>query len=137
MGYSMTQLSNKQNLLDIQIKSLNDMNKLLLEIIVDTSYINTDSMNSIKDICDEIKKCAIGIQDASDKISNYATLADVELKELIKANETKTLKSTLDTWDATKAANAIAEAGSILPVVDNVEDIDPYTASVGEAKENG
>ena len=78
----MTQLSNKQNLLDIQIKSLNDMNKLLLEIIVDTSYINTDSMNSIKDICDEIKKCAIDIQAASDKISNYATLADVELKEL-------------------------------------------------------
>ena len=126
MGYSMTQLSNKQNLLDIQIKSLNDMNKLLLELIVDTSYINTDSMNSIKDICDEIKKCAIDIQAASDKISNYATLADVELKELIKANETKTLKSTLDTWDATKAANAIAEAGSILPVVDN-----------GEVKENG
>ena len=137
MGYSMTQLSNKQNLLDIQIKSLNDMNKLLLEIIVDTSYINTDSMNSIKDICDEIKKCAIDLQAASDKISNYATLADVELKELIKANETKTLKSTLDTWDATKAANAIAEAGSILPVVDNVEDIDPYTASVGETKQNG
>ena len=137
MGYSMTQLSNKQNLLDIQIKSLNDMNKLLLEIIVDTSYINTDSMNSIKDICDEIKKCAIDIQAASDKISNYATLADVELKELIKVNETKTLKSTLDTWDATKAANAIAEAGSILPVVDNVEDIDPYTASVGEAEQNG
>ena len=128
------ELSNKQNLLDIQIKSLNDVHKLLLEIIVDTSYINTDSMNSIKDICDEIKKCAIGIQAASDKISNYATLADVELKELIKVNETKTLKSTLDTWDATKAANAIAEAGSILPVVDNVEDIDPYTASVGEAK---
>lgn len=137
MGYSMTQLSNKQNLLDIQIKSLNDMNKLLLEIIVDTSYINTDSINSIKDICDEIKKCAIGIQAASDKISNYATLADVETKELIKANETKTLKTTLDSWDATKAANADAEAGSILPVVDNVEDIDPYTASVGEAKENG
>lgn len=137
MGYSMTQLSNKQNLLDIQIKSLNDMNKLLLEIIVDTSYINTDSMNSIKDICDEIKKCAISIQAASDKISNYATLADVELKELIKANETKTLKTTLDSWDATKAANADAEAGKVAPVVDNVEDIDPYTASVEEAKENG
>ena len=127
MGYSMTQLSNKQNLLDIQIKSLNDMNKLLLEIIVDTSYINTDSMNSIQDICKEIKKCAASIQEASDEIGEYAAHASLELKEFIKANEAKTLKATLDTWDATKAANAAAETGNIVHVVDNVE----------EAVENG
>ena len=91
-----------------------------------------------------IGPCLLNLVQISDSISIFAEIGVVmlmfttglgtNLKELIKANETKTLKSTLDTWDATKAANAIAEAGSILPVVDNVEDIDPYTASVGEAK---
>lgn len=137
MEHTLAQLSNKQNLLEIKIKNLNDINKLLLEIIVDTSYINTDSMNSIQDICKEIKKCAASIQEASDEIGEYAAHASLELKELIKANEAKTLKVTLDTLDATKAANAAADAGSIVPVVDNVENIDPFTASVGEGKENG
>ena len=122
MEHTLAQLSNKQNLLEIKI--INDINKLLLEIIVDTSYINTDSMNSIQDICKEIKKCAASIQEASDEIGEYAAHASLELKELIKANEAKTLKPTLNSWDA---ANAAAEAGNILPVVGNVE----------EAVENG
>lgn len=137
MEHTLAQLSNKQNLLEIKIKNLNDINKLLLEMIVDARYINTDTMTAIQDICKEIKKCAASIQEASDEIGEYAAHANLELKELIKASETKTLKATLDSWDATKVANAAAEAGSILPVVDNVEDIDPYTASVGEDKENG
>lgn len=122
MEHTLAQLSNKQNLLEIKIKNLNDINKLLLEMIVDASYINTDSMTAIQDICKEIKKCAASIQEASDEIGEYAAHASLELKELIKANETKTLKVTLDTLDATKVANAIAEAGNILPVVDNVEE---------------
>ena len=121
MEHTLAQLSNKQNLLEIKIKNLNDINKLLLEMIVDASYINTDSMNAIQDICKEIKKCAASIQEASDEIGEYAAHASLELKEFIKANEAKTLKSTLNTWDATKAANAAAETGNILPVVDNVE----------------
>ena len=137
MEHTLAQLSNKQNLLEIKIKNLNDINKLLLEMIVDARYINTDSMTAIQDICKEIKKCAASIQEASDEIGEYAAHASLELKEFIKANEAKTLKSTLDSWDATKTANANAEAGNIVPVVDNVEDIDPYTASVGEVKENG
>lgn len=137
MEHTLAQLSNKQNLLEIKIKNLNDINKLLLEMIVDARYINTDSMTAIQDICKEIKKCAASIQEASDEIGEYAAHASLELKEFIKANEAKNLKVTLDTLDATKAANAAAETGSILPVVDNVEDIDPYTASVGEDKENG
>ena len=137
MDHTLAQLSNKQNLLEIKIKNLNDINKLLLEMIVDARYINTDTMTAIQDICKEIKKCAASIQEASDEIGEYAAHANLELKELIKASETKTLKVTLDTLDATKAANAAAETGNILPVVDNVEDIDPYTASVGEVKENG
>ena len=60
-----------------------------------------------------------------------------ELKKQDDVKETKTLKSTLDSWDATKVANAIAETGTIAPVVDNVEDINHYTASVGEVKVNG
>ena len=137
MEHTLAQLSNKQNLLEIKIKNLNDINKLLLEMIVDARYINTDSMTAIQDICKEIKKCAASIQEASDEIGEYAAHASLELKEFIKANEAKTLKATLDSWDATKAANAAAETGNIVPVVDNVEDIDPYTASVGEAKQNG
>ena len=137
MEHTLAQLSNKQNLLEIKIKNLNDINKLLLEMIVDARYINTDTMTAIQDICKEIKKCAASIQEASDEIGEYAAHASLQLKEFIKANEAKTLKSTLDSWDTTKVANAAAEAGSIMPVVDNAEDIDPYTASVGEVKENG
>ena len=121
MDHTLAQLSNKQNLLEIKIKNLNDINKLLLEMIVDARYINTDTMTAIQDICKEIKKCAASIQEASDEIGEYAAHANLELKELIKASETKTLKVTLDTLDATKAANAAAETGNILPVVDNVE----------------
>ena len=127
MEHTLAQLSNKQNLLEIKIKNLNDINKLLLEMIVDARYINTDSMTAIQDICKEIKKCAASIQEASDEIGEYAAHASLELKEFIKANEAKTLKATLDTWDATKAANAAAETGNIVHVVDNVE----------EAVENG
>ena len=126
MDHTLAQLSNKQNLLEIKIKNLNDINKLLLEMIVDARYINTDTMTAIQDICKEIKKCAASIQEASDEIGEYAAHASLELKEFIKANETKTLKVTLDTLDATKAANAAAETGNILPVVDN-----------GEVKGNG
>lgn len=124
MEHTLAQLSNKQNLLEIKIKNLNDINKLLLEMIVDARYINTDTMTAIQDICKEIKKCAASIQEASDEIGEYAAHASLELKELIKANEAKTLKPTLNSWDA---ANAAAEAGTIVPVVDNVE----------EAVENG
>lgn len=137
MEHTLAQLSNKQNLLEIKIKNLNDINKLLLEMIVDASYINTDSMNAIQDICEEIQGCAMRIKDGSSAISSYAFQSGIELKNLEKANETKTLKSTLNSWDATKAANADAEAEKIAPIVDNVEEIDPYTASVEEAKENG
>ena len=122
MEHTLAQLSNKQNLLEIKIKNLNDINKLLLEMIVDARYINTDSMTAIQDICKEIKKCAASIQEASDEIGEYAAHASLELKEFIKANEAKTLKVTLDTWDATKVANAAAEAVNIVPVVDNVEE---------------
>ena len=122
MEHTLAQLSNKQNLLEIKIKNLNDINKLLLEMIVDARYINTDSMTAIQDICKEINKCAASIQEASDEIGEYAAHASLELKEFIKANEAKTLKATLDSWDATKVANAAAETGNIVPVVDNVEE---------------
>ena len=134
--HSMTQLSNKQNMLAIHIKGLIDFNELLLNMI-NGGDMDPDTMDAIQDICEEIQGCAMRIKDGSSAISSYAFQSGLELENLEKAQETKTLKSTLDSWDAAKAANAIAEAGSILPVVDNVEDIDPYTASVGEAKENG
>ena len=81
MEHTLAQLSNKQNLLEIKIKNLNDINKLLLEINVDTSYINTDSKNSIQDICKEIQECATRIKDAGGSVSNYAFFAGLELKK--------------------------------------------------------
>lgn len=134
--HSMTQLSNKQNMMAIHIKGLINLNELLLDMI-NGGDMDMDTMDAIQDICEEIQGCAMRIKDGSSSISNYAFGAGQELKKQDDVKETKTLKSTLDSWDATKAANAIAEAGSILPVVDNVEDIDPYTASAGEAKQNG
>lgn len=134
--HSMTQLSNKQNMLAIHIKGLIDFNELLLDMI-NGGDMDMDTMDAIQDICEEIQGCAMRIKDGSSAISSYAFQSGIELKNLEKANETKTLKSTLNSWDATKAANADAEAKKIAPVVDNVEEIDPYTASVEEAKENG
>ena len=134
--HSMTQLSNKQNMLAIHIKGLINFNELLLDMI-NGGDMDMDTMEAIQVICKEIQGCAMRINDGSSTISNYAFSSGIELATSEKAQETKTLKSTLDSWDATKAANAAAEAGNIVPVVDNVEDIDPYTASVGEAEQNG
>ena len=134
--HSMTQLSNKHDILNVNIKTLNDLDGLILHTILEGD-MGDDTMDAIQDICEEIQGCAMRIKDGSSAISSYAFQSGLELENLEKAQETKTLKSTLDTWDATKAANAIAETGNIVPVVDNVEDIDPYTASIGEAEQNG
>ena len=134
--HSMTQLANKQNMLAIHIKGLIDFNELLLDMI-NGGDMDMDTMDAIQDICNEIQECAMRIKDGSSDIRSYAFNSGIELETLEKANEAKTLKATLDSWDATKAANAAAETGTIVPVVDNVEDIDPYTASVGETKQNG
>lgn len=119
--YNMTQLSMKQNLLETHIKSLKRLNNLLVDMIVNND-MDMDIMNTIQDICKEIQECATRIKDAGGSVSNYAFFAGLELKKEKQVKETKTLKSTLDSWDATKVANAIAEAGTILPVVDNVEE---------------
>ncbi|MEE1229801.1 MAG: hypothetical protein UHM56_01705 [Phascolarctobacterium sp.] len=119
--YNMTQLSMKQNLLETHIKSLKRLNNLLVDMIVNND-MDMDIMNTIQDICKEIQECATRIKDAGGSVSNYAFFAGLELKKEKQVKETKTLKPTLDSWDATKVANAIAEAGTILPVVDNVEE---------------
>ena len=118
--YNMTQLSMKQNLLETHIKSLKRLNNLLVNMIVNND-MDMDIMNTIQDICKEIQECATRIKDAGGSVSNYAFFAGLELKKEKQVKETKTLKVTLDTLDATKVANAIAETGSIMPVVDNVE----------------
>ena len=124
--YNMTQLSMKQNLLETHIKSLKRLNNLLVDMIVNND-MDMDIMNTIQDICKEIQECATRIKDAGGSVSNYAFFAGLELKKEKQVKETKTLKSTLDSWDAAKVANAAAETGNIVPVVDNVE----------EAVENG
>ena len=121
--YNMTQLSMKQNLLETHIKSLKRLNNLLVDMIVNND-MDMDIMNTIQDICKEIQECATRIKDAGGSVSNYAFFAGLELKKEKQVKETKTLKPTLNSWDA---ANAAAEAGTIVPVVDNVE----------EAVENG
>ena len=120
--YNMTQLSMKQNLLETHIKSLKRLNNLLVDMIVNND-MDMDIMNTIQDICKEIQECATRIKDAGGNVSNYAFFAGLELKKEKQVKEAKTLKPTLNSWDA---ANAAAEAGTIVPVVDN-----------GEVKGNG
>lgn len=121
--YNMTRLSNKQDLLGVHIKSLNDINELLMQMIIEGD-MHIDVMEAVQDICKEVQECAKRIKDASEDISSYAFLAAIELKnqDNAKKAETITLKSTLDSWDAAEAANAAAEAEKIAPVVDNVEE---------------
>ena len=134
--YNMTQLSMKQNLLETHIKSLKRLNNLLVNMIVNND-MDMDIMNTIQDICKEIQECATRIKDAGGSVSNYAFFAGLELKKEKQVMETKTLSGDLDSLDNAKAANAAALAEGKLPVINNVEDFDPYTATVGEAGQNG
>ena len=79
--YNMTQLSNKQELLDIHIKSLKKMNNLLVQIIIEGDANDEDAMAAIKDTCKDIKDCAKRIEDASCDISNYIIFNGVELEK--------------------------------------------------------
>ena len=112
--YSMTHLSAKQSLIDIQIKRMKKLNCLLAEMVV--NEMDIDILNAIQDICQEIKSCASDINKASESIGSYAFMARQELK---------------------RAANAAALAEGKLPVINNVDNIDPYVATVGEAEQNG
>lgn len=133
--YSITQLSMKQSLLETQVERLEKLNKYLAEMcIID---IDEAVMNAIQDICSDIAECAADIKDAGESIGSYAFLAGQELKEQEKVAQTKTLKSTLDAWDKSREANAGALAEGKLPVINDVEDTNPYVASVGEAKQDG
>lgn len=77
--YNMTQISNKQELLDIHIKSLKKMNNLLVQIIIEGDADDEYVMAAIKDICKDIKDCAKRIGDTSCDISNYIIFNGVEL----------------------------------------------------------
>lgn len=77
--YSMTQLSAKQSLLDIQIKRMKKLNYLLAEMVF--NEMNIDVLNAIQDVCNEIENCASDIKIASDSIGSYAFMAKQELKE--------------------------------------------------------
>lgn len=133
--YSITQLSMKQSLLETQVERLEKLNKYLAEMcIID---IDEAVMNAIQDICSDIAECAADIKDAGESIGSYAFLAGQELKEQEKVAQTKTLKSTLDAWDKSREANAAALAEGKLPVINDVEDTNPYIATIGEAKQDG
>lgn len=133
--YSITQLSMKQSLLEPQVERLEKLNKYLAEMcIID---IDEAVMNAIQDICSDIAECAVDIKDAGESIGSYAFLAGQELKEQEKVAQTKTLKSTLDAWDKSREANAGALAEGKLPVINDVEDTNPYIATIGEAKQDG
>lgn len=133
--YSITQLSMKQSLLETQVERLEKLNKYLAEMcIID---IDEAVMNAIQDICSDIAECAADIKDAGESIGSYAFLAGQELKEQEKVAQTKTLKSTLDAWDKSREANAGALAEGKLPVINDVEDTNPYIATIGEAKQDG
>lgn len=133
--YSITQLSMKQSLLETQVERLEKLNKYLAEMcIVD---MDEAVMNTIQDICSDIAECAADIKNAGESISSYAFMAGQELKKEEQVKNTKTLKVTLDAWDKSREANAAALAEGKLPVINDVEDTNPYIATVGEDKQDG
>lgn len=95
--YSMTQLSAKQSLLDIQIKRMKKLNYLLAEMIV--LDMDVSIMKSIQDICKDIEKCANDIKNASENIDSYAFMAGQKLKGQESVFDTKNLKVMLDSID--------------------------------------
>ena len=117
MKYSMTQLSMKQNLMDVHVKRLNRLNALLAEMCV--LDMDEEVLSAIEDICKDITKCADDIKAAAKEIDSYSCLA----KPL------KDLGSTLDAWDKSKQANAAVLAEGKLPVIDPDDDEDEYALS--------
>lgn len=136
-AYSMTQLCVKQGLLETHTKRMKRLNHLLAEMVV--NEMDTDILNAVESICNEIIDCALAIIDAAEGIGTYAVLARDELVAQKKVANTKTLKVTLDSIDAAKAANAVAVAVAEgkLTVINDVENTNPYIATVGEAEQNG
>ena len=133
--YSMTQLSMKQCLIETHIKRLKKLNSLMAEMVVSGMYVSI--LNSIQDICNDIEKCANDIKNASENIGSYAFMAEQELKEQEQVKNTKTLKVALDAWEKSRETNAAMMAEGNLPVTNDVNDIDPYVSTVGEAEQNG
>lgn len=135
--YSMTYLSMKQCLLDVQVKRLKRLNRL----VADMAELDEDTsiLNSIQDICCDIKKCSDDIKEIAENIKSYATLFEFAMNNLVEqqASPEKSLKSTLDALDKSREANAAELAEGKLPVINNVDDVDPYVAKVGEAGQNG
>lgn len=125
--YSMTQLCVKQSLLETHTKRIKRLNHLLAEMVV--NEMDTDILNAIESICNEIIDCALAISNAAKGIGTYAVLAGDELVAQEKVASTKTLKATLDAWDQARKDNAAALAEGKLPVINDVDDVDPYVAT--------
>lgn len=119
MKYSMTQLSMKQNLMDVHVKRANRLNALLAEMCV--LDMDDEVLSAIEDICQDITKCAEDIKETAKDIKSYAFLA--------KTTTQKNLKTTLEAWERSKAANAAVLAEGKLPVINPDEDEDEYALS--------
>ena len=119
MKYSMTQLSMKQNIFDSHVKRLNRLNALLAEMCV--LDMDDEVLSAIKDICQDITKCAEDIKETAEDIKSYAYLAKITTQ--------KNLKTTLEAWERSKAANDAVLAEGKLPVIDPNEDEDEYALS--------
>ena len=78
--HSMTQLSNKHDILNVNIKTLNDLDGLLLHIILEGD-MDDDTLDAIQNICEEMEECAQRIKDGCSSTSNYAFGAGQELKK--------------------------------------------------------
>ena len=78
--HSMMQMSNKHDILNVGIKTLNDLDGLLLHIILEGD-MDDDTLDAIQNICEEMEECAQRIKDGCSSISNYAFGAGQELKK--------------------------------------------------------
>lgn len=99
--YTITQLSMKQSLLEIQVERLEKLNKYLAEMCI----IDMDEavMNAIQDICSEIAKCSQDVKGAAENIGTYAFLAGGELKKKAKADAEGGAQASLPNANAEEA----------------------------------
>lgn len=130
-NYTMFELMTKQSILRAHIKTMKKLDKELYDLVEMDKEVYI--LRSIHDVNDNILKCCQDIKTIVAGINSHCTAALDELEEV---EGEKDLNSILITWDQAREDNAAALAEGKLPVINDVDDVDPYVAT-GEAEQNG
>lgn len=131
-NYTMFELMTKQSILRAHIKTMKKLDKELYDLVEMDKEVYI--LRSIHYVNDNILKCCQDIETIVAGINSHCTAALDELEEV---EGEKDLNSILITWDQAREDNAAALVEGKLPVINNVDDVDPYVTKVGEAGQNG